>query len=81
MGHGLRATKRNDNAKSHARTKKESLVRWMATLNVVAKESPNTQRMGYGLRVAKMNGDAESRLGRSRHVADGVRSEGYEDRR
>ena len=35
----------------------------MATPNVVSKESPDTQRMGYGLRVAKMDGDAEGHVG------------------
>ena len=53
MGHGSRPTKTNDNIKSHAGTKEEPLVRWMATPNVVAKESPNMQRTGYGPRAVK----------------------------
>ena len=54
---------------------KRNLVQWMATRNVVTKESLDMQRMGYSLRVAKTDGDAKGSVG----VADGLRSEGYEN--
>ena len=57
------ATKIDDNTESHAGTKKDPLVRRMATPNVVTKESPDMQQTGYSLRAAKTNGDAEGRAG------------------
>ena len=63
MGHGPRATKTDGNAESHVKMKKEPLVQRMATPNVVAKESPNTQWMGYGLKAVKIDDDTEGRAG------------------
>ena len=34
----------------------------MATPNVITKGSPNMQRTGYGLRLAKIDGDAKGRV-------------------
>ena len=34
-------------------------MRWMAKPNIVTKESPDTQRMGYSLSTAKTDGEAE----------------------
>ena len=45
MSYGPRATKTNDNAESCVGTKKKPLVRWMATPNVVAKESLVADRL------------------------------------
>ena len=63
MGYSLRATKTDSITESYAGTKKEPLVRWMATPNVSTKESLDTQRTGYGLRVTKTDGDTEGRAG------------------
>ena len=63
MGHGPRATKTDGNAESRARTKKEPLVRQMATPNIIAKESPDMHWMGYGLMASKMDGDVEGHAG------------------
>ena len=63
MGYSPRATKTDDNAESHIGTKKEPLVRWMATPNIVTKESPVMQRTGYGLKAVKTDGDTEGSAG------------------
>ena len=55
--------KTNSNAESHAETKRETLVQQMAMPNVITKENPDTQRMGYDPRVAKTDHDAEGYAG------------------
>ena len=57
MDHSPRAMKTDGNTESCAGTKKEPLVRRMATPNVVTKESPDTQQTGYGLKVVKKDDD------------------------
>ena len=63
IGYSARGTKTDGNIESHAGTKKEPLVRWMAMPNVVTKESPDMQQMGYSLRTTKIDSDAEGRAG------------------
>ena len=65
MGHSLRVTKTDDNVDSCAGTKKKSLMRRMATPNVVTKDNPDMQRMGYSLKATKTDGDTK---GRARQV-------------
>ena len=61
MSYSPRATKTDDNTESRARKKKEPFVQRMATPNVVTKEIPDTQWMGYGLRVVKTDSDTKGR--------------------
>ena len=59
MSHDQRATTTDENVESHAGTKKELLVRRVATLNVVTTKSLDTHQTSYGLRATKTDGDAE----------------------
>ena len=63
MGHGQKAMKIDGNVESHAGTKKNHLVRWMAMPNILTNESPDTQKTCYGLRVAKMDADTQGCAG------------------
>ena len=53
---GLRAMKIDDYAKGHARLKKVLSIQWAATLRVVARESPSTQRTSSNPRAVKTDG-------------------------
>ena len=72
--------KTGGNAESRAATKKEPLVRRMATPNVAAKESLDTQWTGCRPRAVKTDGDTEGHVGQVPARSGWATARGLQDR-